>query len=174
MRNLMYFMSKTAAVHIGENVCFMIRNRLFDRLQHLNLRHTRKMGPGQVSSCVMSDSFVIQTFIQDELPKMILAAVLFLAIVASLFAVNWQLAMVATLVLPLHLLAYNRFRQPMKASSRRAQDQLDVVQGSLVERFLGVEVIKGFGAEKREGRAFVRATDESRRSQMHSRGYHVI
>ena len=174
VRNLLYFVSKTAAVHVGENVCFTIRNRLFNRMQHMNLQYTRKMGPGHVSSRVMSDSFVIQTFIQDELPKLVLALVLFLALVASLFAVNWQLALIATLVLPLHLLAFYRFKQPIKASSRKAQDQLDVVQGNLVERFLGVEVIKGFTAEQREGKAFVRATDESRRSQLHSRGYHII
>jgi len=37
MRNLVYYKAKTTAVMIGENVCFSLRKRLFERLQQMNL-----------------------------------------------------------------------------------------------------------------------------------------
>ena len=172
-RNLLYFFSKTAAVRSGENVCFNLRNSLFDRLQHMNLQYHKQAGPGELTSRVMHDSFTIQSFIQDDLPKLLLAAFMFLGLVACLYAINWQLALAATIVLPLHLIVFGRFRRPIKDSSRAAQHQLAQVQGNLLEKLLGVEVIKGFTGEQRETEAFSRATDQSRTSHLQSKTYHV-
>ena len=172
-RNVLYYYSKITAVQIGENVCFSLRNRLFERLQHMTLQYYKQTKPGQVSSRVMDDSFLIQTFIQDELPKLLQATFLFLGLVAVLYAVNWQLALAATIVLPLHLLVFRRFKGPIKTSSALAQETLAVVHGNLIEKFPGMEVIKGFTGEKRESEAFVRATNLTRVSQLRSKTYHV-
>ncbi len=172
-RNLLYFGSKITAVNIGEEVSFSLRSQLFDRLQQMNLRFYQKNKPGQVSSRVMNDSFVVQMFIQDDLPTMLQSSLLFVGLVAALFAVNWQLAAACTVVLPLHLATYYWFRRPIKQASHVAQEQLAVATGNLVEKFLGMEVVKSFTAEAREGEAFQQAIDESRRSNLRSKTYHV-
>ena len=172
-RNVLYFHSKTTSVEVGENVSFNLRNALFERLQQMNLQFYRTTKPGQISSRVMDDSFVIQTFIQDQFPKLLLGVFMFLGLVASLYAVNWQLALASTVVLPLHLLVFRWFQRTMKDSSRAAQEQLSIVHGNLIEKFLGVEVVKGFTGEQRESEAFLMATDRSRVSQLRSKSYHV-
>ncbi len=174
MRNLLFYFSKQPAVEIGENVCFNLRNRLFHRLQHMNLEYYRRTGPGQLTSRVMNDCLTIQLFIQDEMSNLLRSLFLFLALVAGLYAVNWQLALAATIVLPLHLMAYRKYRGPIRESSGVAQEQLALVQGNLLEKFLGVEVVKGFTGEQREREAFSRATDLSRESQLRSKTYHVL
>lgn len=173
LRNLLYFQGKTSAVRIGEQVAFTLRNRLFERLQQMNLQFYRANQPGKLSSRVMDDSFVVQTFIQDDLPKILQSGLLFLGLVAVLYAMNWQLALVATVVLPFHLITVRLFRRPIKRSSKEAQEHLSSVHGNLIEQFLGAEVVKGFTAEERENRAFQQAIDSSRRSQIRSKTYHV-
>jgi len=172
-RNLLYFFAKFSTVLVGENLCFTLRNRLFEQLQQMNLAFYRENKPGKISSRVMDDSFQVQTFIQDELPKLLQASFLFLGLVAVLYAVNWQLALASTIVLPLHLMVFLIFKQPIKNASRTAQEQLAIVHGNLIEKFLGAEVVKGFTAEDRENREFLKATDISRRSQLLSKKYHV-
>ena len=173
LRNLLYFTSKFTTVGVGENVCFHLRNRLFERMQQMSLQFYQKNPPGQISSRVMDDTFVIQSFIQDELPKLLQSVIMFQALLVILYVTNWQLALAATIVLPGHLWAARWFKRPIKSSSKEAQQQLGVVHGNLIEKFLGVEVVKGFTAEQRESEAFQQAINASRKSQMRSKTYHV-
>jgi ABC-type multidrug transport system fused ATPase/permease subunit len=123
---------------------------------------------------VMNDSFVIQQFIQNELPTLVQAVLLFLGIVATIYAMNWQLALASTVVLPMHIAAYYYFRRPIKQASSAAQRHLADATGNLIEKFLGIEVVKGFAGEVRENAAFERSIDESRRSELRGQRYHVF
>jgi len=172
-RNLLYYRTKTTAVKVGENVCFNLRNRLFEHLQRLSLLFYKQNRPGTVSSRVMDDSFVVQSFISDELPKLLQAFFMFQGLVIVIYVINPLLALASTIVLPLHLLTFHYFKRPIKESSKVAQQQLGVVHGNLIEKFLGVEVVKGFTAEDRENEAFNEAISISRNSQVQSKTYLV-
>lgn len=174
LRNLLYFGGKTITVHAGEDLCFGLRKHLFERLQHMSMRYYQHNKPGQLSSRVMNDSFVIQQFIQNEFPSLIQAVLLFLGIVATIYAMNWQLALASTVVLPLHIAAYYYLRRPIKQAGRAAQGHLADATGDLIEKFLGIEVVKGFVGEERENMAFERAIDLSRRSELKGQRYHVL
>ncbi len=174
LRNLLYFGSKYTAVRVGETVCFRLRNRLFQQMQRMSLSYYRRQNPGNLSSRVMNDSYVVQQFIQEDLPKLMQAVFLFIGLVAVIYAVNWPLALAATVVLPLHFLTYRMFRNPIKAASSVAQEHLAVAQGNLIEKILGVEVVKGFTAESRENQSFRDAVEQSRRSSLRSKTFHVL
>ncbi len=174
LRNLMYFGGKILSVSVGEDLCFALRKRLFERLQNMSLRYYQHHKPGQLSSRVMNDSFVIQQFIMDEFPALIQAVLLFLGIVAVTYVMNWQLALASTIVLPLHMAAYYYMRRPIKRASGDAQHYLADATGNLIEKFLGIEVVKGFAGEERENASFQRAIDLSRRSQKRGYRYHVL
>jgi len=172
-RNVLYFFSKYNAVSMGEQVAFKLRKRLFEHLQRMNLQFYRQNPAGKMSSRVLNDSTVIQNFIQDELPKLLQSLLLFTALLAVLFAVNWSLAIACSIVLPLHLATFFYFKRPIKAYSKLGQEQLDVVQGNMIEKFLGAEVVKGFNAEDRESASFVQAIAASRDKQLQGKKYHV-
>ncbi|WP_432797345.1 ABC transporter transmembrane domain-containing protein [Poriferisphaera sp. WC338] len=172
-RNLLYFYSKFTAVNIGEHVAFRLRKQLFEQLQRKSLGFYRKNSPGQVSSRVMHDSFVVQSFIQDELPTLLQSLLLFIGLIAIMFAMNWSLALVATAVLPLHVIAAIWFKQPIKDASSEAQEHLAGAQSNLIEKLLAAEVVKGYTAEQRENQAFTEAIDSSRQSQIRSKKFHV-
>lgn len=172
-RNILYFISKFTAVSVGEDLCFALRKRLFGHLQQKSMQFYRENRAGKLSSRVMDDSYVIQQFIQDELPTLLQASFLFIGLTGVIFWLNWQLALACTMVFPLHLLAFNYFRRPIKDASRIAQEQKAVVYGNLIEKFLGVEVVKGFNAEGRESQTFHNAIDISRKSQLKGQFYHL-
>ncbi|MEZ6191673.1 MAG: ABC transporter ATP-binding protein [Phycisphaerales bacterium] len=174
LRNLLYFGGKSISVSVGEDVCFNLRKRLFERLQHMSLSYYHENKPGQLSSRVMNDSYVIQQFIQNEFPTLIQALLLFLGIVTTTYVMNWQLAVASTVVLPLHITAYFYLRRPIKQASSAAQRHLADATGNLIEKFLGVEVVKGFTGETRENQAFERAIDLSRKSELRGQRFHVL
>ena len=174
LRNLFFYQSKFTAVQVGENVCFSLRKRLFERIQQLQLSYTRSQSPGQITSKVMNDSMQIQQFIADVLPKTLQAALLFLGILVITYTINWQLALASTFILPVHLYVFTFFGRRIKRSSRESQERIDFATGSIIETLLGVEVVKGFTGEERGNRAFNEAMEDSRASHLSSYRYVVL
>jgi len=173
LRNVLYLSTKYIALNIGEQVSFRLRRKLFQSLQARDLQFYRNRSAGQLSSRVMDDTFSIQSFVQDDLPKLLQSACLFTALMLVVYLLNWQLALVTTLVLPLHLVAFRVFKSPIGAASRTAQEKLSTTHGNLVEKLLGMEVVQGHGAEQRENESFVEAIDATRHAQLASKRLHV-
>lgn len=174
LRNLFFYQSKFTAVRVGEDVCFNLRRRLFERIQQLRLSYTRSLSPGKITSKVMNDSMQIQQFIADVLPKTLQAALLFLGILIITYSINWQLALASTFMLPLHLYVFHYFGRRIKRTSRESQEHIDFATGNIIETLLGVEVVKGFTGEDRGNRAFTEAMEDSRASHLNSYRYVVL
>ncbi|MBL4590693.1 MAG: ABC transporter ATP-binding protein [Phycisphaerales bacterium] len=173
-RNTLFYLSRMRALRISEDVCFTLRKRLFDHLQQLSLRYYRAHQPGQVGARVMDDTYKIQSFIQDKFPLLMLSMLKFQILLVVIFLMNPRLAMAAIIILPLQFVTYRFFRAPIRKSHSEAQENLSLAYGNLVEKFLGMEVVKGFNAEARESETFNRAIDASRKSQIKSQRYHFV
>ncbi len=165
-RNVLFFISRMISVHVSEQVCFDLRQRLFNHMQQLGMSFYKSNRPGQVSSRVMDDTFRIQTFIQDKLPTLLRYILEFQILLILLYVVNWKLAIASTLVLPLHLWTYKKFYLPIRESHHRAQKHLAEAHGNLIETFLGAQVVKGFSAELRETESFLQTIRAGRDDQI--------
>lgn len=166
LRNVLFFISRMISLRVSEHVCFNLRQRLFDHMQQLGLGFYKANRPGQISSRVMDDTYRIQTFIQDKLPTLLRYIIEFQILLVILYLVNWKLALASTVVLPLHLWTYKKFYLPIRDSHHRAQEHLAEAHGNLVESFMGVQVIKGFSAEKRESESFLQTIRAGRDDQI--------
>jgi len=166
LRNVLFFASRMISLRVSEHVCFNLRQRLFDHLQQLGMSFYKENRPGQISSRVMDDTFRIQTFIQDKLPTLLRYIIEFQILIILLYVVNWRLALASTIVLPLHLWTFKKFYSPIKDSHHRAQQHLAEAHGTLIETFLGAQVVKGFSAEKRESESFLRTIRAGRDVQI--------
>ncbi len=166
LRNVLFFISRMLCVKVSEEVSFNLRQRLFDHLQQLGMSFYKTNQPGQISSRVMDDTFRIQIFVQEKLPTLLRYTIEFLILMVLLYTVNWKLAVASTFVLPLHLWTYKKFYQPIRDSHHRAQKHLADAHGSIIETFLGAQVVKGFSAEQRESESFLKTIRAGRDTQI--------
>lgn len=174
IRNALFYPSRMLSVRVSEDVCFSIRQRLFEYLQQLNLRFYKAQQPGKVGSRLLDDTFKIQFFIQEKLPTLLLNLLLAQVLLIILYAVNWRLALASSLVLPLHFGTYWFFKRPIKRRHTEAQENVAAAYGNVIEKFLGVEVVKGFTGEARERARFHSAIDASRHSQIGTQRYEFM
>lgn len=172
VRNSLFYSSRMYSLRMSEDICFSLRKQLFERLQQMSLRFYKSHQPGKIGSRVMDDTFKIQSFIQEKLPTLLLSLLMCQILIVIIYVVNVRLAFATTIILPLHYMAYRRFRAPIRSSHKDAQEKLSTAYGNLVEKFLGMEVVKGFSAEERESDKFTQAIDDSRKSQIKSQRYH--
>ena len=172
IRNSLFYSSRMLSLRTSEDVCFSLRKQLFDHLQQLSLKFYRSNQPGRVGARVMDDTYKIQAFIQDKFPLLLLNFLKFQILIVMISVMNIRLALAAIIILPLQFVTYRYFKAPIRMSHSLAQENLSLAYGSVVEKFLGIEVVKGFSAEARESETFREAIDESRRSQIKSQRYH--
>lgn len=173
LRNGLYFASRMLSVSIAEHLAFRLRSELFGRLQRMRLESGGAEHVGELSSRVMDGTGRLQQFIEEHLPKMLFNAISFAALIVVIFAVNWKLAIATVLLLPLHFLTFRTFNSPMRQTYSLAQSHYAEAQGALVERLMGMEVVKGFTAEERERRQFDASIAAVKRSFMRSQLLHV-
>ncbi|MCH2146270.1 MAG: ATP-binding cassette domain-containing protein [Phycisphaerales bacterium] len=171
LRNVLYFVSRMLSVRMSEQVCFDLRERLFNHLQQLGMSFYKLNRPGQVSARIMDDTFRIQTFIQDKLPTLMRYIIEFQILIILLYVVNWKLALASTIVLPFHLWTYKKFYSPIRDHHHQAQEHLADAHGSLIESFLGVQVVKGFSAERRESESFLETIRANRDVQIKTKRF---
>lgn len=174
VRNALFYPSRMLSVRVSEDVCFTMRKRLFEYLQQLSLRFYKAQQPGKVGSRLLDDTFKIQFFIQDKLPTLLLNLLMAQVLLIILYAVNWRLALASSVVLPLHFGTYWFFKRPIKRRHTEAQENIAAAYGNVIEKYLGVEVVKGFTGEGREKAHFHRAIDASRHSQIGTQRYEFM
>lgn len=173
LRNGLYFTSRMMSVSIAEHLAFRLRSELFGRLQRMRVESDGAEHVGELSSRVMDGTGRLQQFIEEHLPKMLFNAISFSALIVVIFVVNWKLAIATVLLLPLHFLTFRTFNSPMRQTYSLAQSHYAEAQGALVERLMGMEVVKGFTAEERERRQFDSSIAAVRRSFLRSQLLHV-
>jgi len=174
LRNVLFFAGRMIAVRIAEDVTFDLRRSTYDHLQRMSIGFYRSTEVGKLGSRVMDDTQKLQQFIQDRLPTFVLHLIMLQILLLILFNVNWHLAIVSSVVLPLHFVTYRAFARPIRRTHAHAQDMFANAYGSLIERFLGMEVVKGFTAEAYERDQFSLAIESTRRSHIRTQRYHFL
>ena len=172
-RNVLFFLSRSWSVQIGEGVAFDLRRALFEHIQGLGLAFYQRTKPGKLTSRLMGDVAKVQEFFQNSLGKMGADALTISALLMVMFVFDWRLALVSSVVLPMQVMAYYRMRIGIKQTSRAAAEQLSIVHGELVENFSAAEVVKSFGQENHEAAVFQKSMEMTRQAQISQRVVHV-
>jgi ABC-type multidrug transport system fused ATPase/permease subunit len=137
---------------------FITRNRVYHKLQTQSLGYLQRQRLGDLMSRTMSDVDELQNFVVNSIDMIIGDGGLWLATVALVFYMSWQVAaasLAPLVIVYLMLRVFNRKVRPIYVAAReRAGD----VGTRLQENLSGITVIKIFGREPQEAARFEQAT----------------
>jgi ATP-binding cassette, subfamily B, bacterial MsbA len=138
----------------GQLVVQAIRNQLFDHTIGLSMRFFTRTSTGNLMSRVLNDIGIMQTSVADVLVGIMRDGVSMLALIGVAFYTDWQMALIAFVVIPVTGLPASIIGRKIKNYSRRGQAALGTLTTVLEQAFSGIKVIKAFGAEAREQEKF--------------------
>ncbi len=141
---------------VGNRIVFDIRQRLFRHLQRLSLRFFETNSSGWIMSRVLYDVEAVQSILSDQLVDIITNVVTMIVVLIILYWYSWQLAIVATVALPLYVINFLLLKRRVRHLSREARSQYSQVYATLSEAISGIRVIKSFAREQWEARGFVK------------------
>ena len=126
-----------------------IRDRLFAHLQRMPFAFHDTHPTGQLLANANTDLKAVEGFI-TMVPITLGNAVTMIGATVVLFTLDWQLALVSLLALPLVNYFARRFSHRLHPTVLGFQQELARLSGVVEETLSGIRVVKGFGAEARQ------------------------
>lgn len=142
--------SNTVATEFAKD----LRRDMFSKIQNFSMEEMDRFSRGSLVTRLTSDVTQMQNFAGGMMRIFVKAPMIFIGSLFMTWRLDYRLAMVVTAAIPavIGLMYLNvRIGYPL---FRRMQTSLDMVNDRVREYLSGVRVVKSYGSEAAEGRAF--------------------
>ncbi|NLW72442.1 MAG: ABC transporter ATP-binding protein [Chloroflexi bacterium] len=133
----------------GERIRYDLRKKLFDHLQRLSLSYFSKTPLGWIMSRVTSDTEKMGDLLTWGIVDSTWASVNILFASIFMFIINWRLAILVVLSLPVMLFVAIKFRKRIYYHYRLSRKANSKMTASMNENITGVRVVKALRREEK-------------------------
>ena len=142
------------AESVSQHLSYRVRNLLYDKLQYLSFSFHDAQHTGDLMSKSTVDVEMNRHFIQMGLVRSGQIALLVGGASTMMFLMDWQLALVSLVFVPIIAVRAIFVSRRMRVMWRQAQIEMGLMTTVLQENLAGQRVVKAFGAEAHEERKF--------------------
>ena len=142
-----YLAHKAAWYLVGD-----LRDRMYCKLQSLDLGFFHDKQTGDLMSRVVNDTRDFELLYAHMIPDMITNIMTFGGVLAILLSINWKLALITCCPIPLILVSgviFSKIVRPYFKASQKCMGQLNA---KLQDNLSGLHEIQSFGQESEEGK----------------------
>jgi len=153
-------------LHVGQRMMFQLRSDLFQHLQSLSLLYHEGTPIGDSIYRVTEDTYVASSLLFSGLTPLLSSIITLGAMLAILFTLDWQLTLIAMLVLPFLYLSVRYYAARIAPNSERVKE-LESGITSIVSEVLGnMRVVQAFARERHEQQRFDRQAQATLRARI--------
>ncbi len=156
IRSVFEFLQSYMMSDVGQKVIRDVRNTVYDKLQSLSLDYFNQKRSGELISRITNDVKLIENAVSYALTDLIYQSFQVICFAFLTFFINWQMALISMVVLPLVAVPMIVVGKILRKLSKRSQEKMADINSLLVETFIGVRIVRAFCAEERELERFKR------------------
>jgi ATP-binding cassette subfamily B protein len=149
---------------LGERVRYDLRKKLFNNLQELSLSYYSRTPVGWIMSRVTSDTEKVADLVTWGLLDVTWAVVNIAIAAYFMLMINWRLALIVLLIVPILVWVAVKFRRLILAEFRTVRKYNSKITGAYNENITGVRVVKALGREDGNMAEFGELTSEMYRA----------
>ena len=138
----------------GQNIIYDLRAQIFDHLQALSLGFYSRYAVGRLVSRMVNDVTVLRDMIVWAIIAVVRDLFDLVGIALAMLTLNWQLSLLAFVLLPLMVIATELFRRRARDSYRQLRAAIGWVNAVLNENIVGVRVVQSFSREDHNYQVF--------------------
>ena len=141
---------------IGARIVLSLRTKLFEHIQQMPLAFFTRTQTGALVSRLNNDVSGAQSAFTDILSNVVGNIITVILIVGAMFALSWQITLVALVLLPLFIFPARFWGRKLQAITRESYDLTASMNNLMVERFnvAGAQLAKLFGRHQDESKIF--------------------
>lgn len=142
-----------------------IRRDLFRHIQKLGFDYFDSSRVGQLMSRLTTDLFEVTELAHHAPEDIFISSVTIAGALAVMFTIQWRLALVLALMIPVFLLIVWKCRKNMRDASRSVKKSVADINADFESGISGMRTARAFGNEKKELYKFDRANNSYRNSK---------
>ena len=140
-----YLAHKAAWYLVGD-----LRDRMYKKLQSLDLGFFHDKQTGDLMSRVVNDTRDFELLYAHMIPDMITNLVTFGGVLTILLVINWKLALITCFPIPLILISGVIFAKKVRPFFKASQKSMGELNAKLQDNLSGLHEIQSFGQEEEE------------------------
>ena len=165
-RGIGNFLSQYAISWVGRRIIADIRNAIFAHLTRLPCAFYDLHPSGMLISKLLFDVEQIANAVNNAVFVIIRDGLTVLALFALMLYLDWRLTLIFLVLAPISAVLIRVMSRRFRKTSHRIQASMGEISQVTQEATEGQRVVKAFGAEARERRAFAEANENNRREIM--------
>jgi len=158
-KGLFYYSYTYILDTIGQSIIKDLREKLFTHIHSLPISFFHHTPTGELISRVINDATLIQMAVSRSLIGVLKDLFQILGLLFVVFYLNWKLALMSMIFLPLGVIPVAHFGKKFRKLSTTNQQTVAKVSNILHETITGHRIVKAFGMEKYEIRRFSEMVD---------------
>ncbi|NOR54953.1 MAG: ATP-binding cassette domain-containing protein [Sulfurovum sp.] len=145
---------------IGLDIIRKVRNRLLDKMLHLDMTFFHNLRSGELISRNINDVDRIRAVVSTMIPEIGRQTLTALGLLGVVIYMSPKLSFFALIVLPLIVFPLSRIAKKLKKLSHKSQEKTSDITARLSEIFSNIELIKAHASEKFEQEKFEKENHE--------------
>jgi subfamily B ATP-binding cassette protein MsbA len=154
LKGLSYFGQFYLMGRVGQKVVADLRVRMFQRLTDMSPVYYTQTATGQIISRFTNDVYAVEQAVTYAVAAYLRDGMQVLVLTGLAFVLDWQLALIAFVVMPVALVPIVNFGKRLKKVSTASQVSLGSIADRLHESVKGMRIVQVFGAERHEHERF--------------------
>jgi len=166
LRNLCSSMRIRLNNSLEQQVVHDLHVQVFAALQRLSISFFENRPTGEIMSRVLNDTEHMQRIFVDGLEEIITAGLTLIGIMVVLFWLNWKLALLALLPIPILILGAALFTKRVHGYYREIRKGAAELNALLQDSLAGIRETMGFNRQRYEEDRFDRKSDQCRKDTL--------
>ncbi len=171
---LLQFMFIYFANWVGQHIIRDIRATVFRNINSFKMSYFDTTSVGKLVTRVVSDIETIANFFTQGVFMIISDILKMLVVIVVMFVMNWKLALVALVVLPILVYATKVFQVAIKATFQDVRNEIANLNGFVQERVTGMKILQLFTRESIEYQNFKKINNNHKKAHIKTVWYYSI
>jgi len=154
LKGIVYYIYTFLLEQVGQSVIRDFRVKIFNHIHKQSLTFFNSMPTGTLMSRIISDVTLLQQAVSNALVGVVRDFFQVVFLLGVVFYMNWQLAMISFVVLPMAALPIVKFGRLFRKLSTSTQEEVANISNILHETITGHRIVKAFTKEQYEGNRF--------------------
>jgi ATP-binding cassette, subfamily B, multidrug efflux pump len=173
-RFLLSYLQEILLNTVGQRVMFDIRTEIYTKLQHQEVAYYDKNPVGRIITRITGDVDSLNELFTSGVIDVLGDLVIIFAIIGMMFWMDWRLALVSLITVPLLFIATNWFRKHARRGYDNVRTRMAKLNAFLQEHISGAQTVQLFNAETKVQQRFDEINDDYRNANIETIYYYAI
>ncbi|MBL7999802.1 MAG: ABC transporter ATP-binding protein, partial [Candidatus Kapabacteria bacterium] len=174
LHGVMQYMLSIYMQRVGQRILFDIRQRVFNHIYTLPTRYFDTTPVGRLVTRVTNDVEALNELFTSGVVMIISDALVLVWIVVFMITINWKLALVTVMVVPVLLYAAVLFRAKVRTVYGKIRVEIARMNSFLGEYVNGMQTVQLFNRQQAQSRRFDAINQKHTELQIQSITYYAV